>query len=263
METKKLLIYIFLLSFTIGGCFSSVEVSSEVVELSFSDTLSFEEIKKLDGKKVSIVGFMSTTSPLDGSYIYLQNMPYQSCPFCVPNTNVLANTIAVYAPKGQSFKFTDLPVKVTGKLIVEDITDQLGYFYNYRIVDADIERANVQSLSREIRIYTELVEKGFVDLFIDILEKVDRAVGHHRYNIDRGELETIDIERFSEIEEMFIGLNKDDYRDILDVIDQLKNIAEKVNGFIEEENWGELILLSRSLEDIFVGFLNWLTKPSF
>jgi hypothetical protein len=62
---------------------------------------------------------------------------------------------------------------------------------------------------------------------------------------------------------MFIGLNKDDYRDILDVIDQLKNIAEKVNGFIEEENWGELILLSRSLEDIFVGFLNWLTKPSF
>ncbi|SHK29015.1 hypothetical protein SAMN02745227_01978 [Anaerobranca californiensis DSM 14826] len=265
MKIKKLLlfVFIFLLSFNVGGCSTSKGVSGEVIELSFADTISFDQIKKLDGKTVRIIGFMSTTSPLDGSYFYLQNMPYQSCPFCVPNTNVLANTIAVYAPKGQKFSFTDLPIKVTGRIKVEDVFDQLGYFYNYRIVDAQIERANPQSLNREIRIYTELVEKGFVDAFIDILEKVDRAVRHHLYSIDKGELERIELEKFEQLHQMFIGLNIDDYQDIIEVIDKLEDITKKVNRYIEEGNWGELNLLSKSLEEVFDGFLIWLTKPSF
>ena len=65
--------------------------------LSFSQAQSVEEMEKLDGKTVSIIGYMSTLSPISGAFMYLMNLPYQSCPFCVPNTTQLANTMAVYA----------------------------------------------------------------------------------------------------------------------------------------------------------------------
>ena len=68
--------------------------------LSFSQANSVEAMQKLDGKQVNIIGYMSTLSPINGSFMYLMNLPYQSCPFCVPNTTQLSNTMAVYAKTG-------------------------------------------------------------------------------------------------------------------------------------------------------------------
>ena len=34
------------------------------------------------------------------SFMFLMNLPYQSCPFCVPNTSQLSNTMEVYPKKG-------------------------------------------------------------------------------------------------------------------------------------------------------------------
>ena len=84
--------------------------------LSFSQANSVEAMQKLDGKQVNIIGYMSTLSPINGSFMYLMNLPYQSCPFCVPNTTQLSNTMAVYAKSGDSFEFTDRAIKVTGTL---------------------------------------------------------------------------------------------------------------------------------------------------
>ena len=84
-----LLICIALLATGCGGR----EASTEATKLSFADSASLDALKALDGKPVTITGYMATLSPLSGEYIYLMNMPYQSCPFCVPNTTQLANTI--------------------------------------------------------------------------------------------------------------------------------------------------------------------------
>jgi hypothetical protein len=62
----------------------------EVYEISFSEANSLEDMKNHDGNRVSIMGYMSTLSPVDGSFIYLMNMPYQSCPYCIPNTTTLS-----------------------------------------------------------------------------------------------------------------------------------------------------------------------------
>ena len=89
--------------------------NKEVIKLSFKDQTSITTIKKLEGKQVTITGYMAVQSPLDGSYAYLMNLPYQSCPFCVPNTTSLNNTIAVYAKSGSKIDFTDGPVVATRK----------------------------------------------------------------------------------------------------------------------------------------------------
>ena len=100
----------------LAGCSGAAPGEEGATALKFTDAVSLETLTALDGKTVSIVGYMATLSPLSGKFLYLMNMPYQSCPFCVPNTTQLANTMAVYAPEGQTFGYTDQAIRVTGTL---------------------------------------------------------------------------------------------------------------------------------------------------
>ena len=136
--------------------------SAEAAKLSFAESASLETLQKLDGKPVTLTGYMATLSPLSGDYIYLMNLPYQSCPFCVPNTQQLANTMAVYAAKGSTFDYTDRPVRITGRLELGDFTDEYGYAYNYRIVDAKYETVDLSEVSSDYALYQSLAEDGVI-----------------------------------------------------------------------------------------------------
>ena len=135
---------------------------TQAQKLSFAESASIETLTSLDGKTVTLTGYMATLSPLSGEYIYLMNLPYQSCPFCVPNTQQLANTMAVYAPKGATFDYTDRPVRITGRLELGDFADEYGYTYNYRIVDAKYEAVDLSSVSAEYAMYQSLAEDGVI-----------------------------------------------------------------------------------------------------
>ena len=144
------------------GCGSTKASSTEVTKLSFADSASLDTLKALDGKPVTITGYMATLSPLSGEYIYLMNMPYQSCPFCVPNTNQLSNTMAVYASSGSKFEFTDRPVQISGTMRVQDKVDDYGYSYNYYIDDASYVAVDLSSVSQEYALYQSLAEDGVI-----------------------------------------------------------------------------------------------------
>lgn len=132
-------------------------------ELRFSDAVEYSAIEALDGQRVRITGYIATLSPLDGSYIYLLNMPYQSCPFCLPNTDQLTNTMAVYAPAGRSFSYTQQAVEVTGTLETGDFSDDFGYTYNYRIVDASIAEVDLSQVSEEYALWKSIAADGVVE----------------------------------------------------------------------------------------------------
>ena len=137
------------LALCLTGCGSKKESSNTPTALRFSDAVSFERIQELDGQQVSIIGYMATMSPISGKYMYLMNMPYQSCPFCLPNTSQLSNTMAVYAPEGKNFEYTDQALRITGTMVVEDMVDEFGYAYNYRIADAAYEVVDLSTISVE------------------------------------------------------------------------------------------------------------------
>ena len=69
-----------------------------VTKLSFKAASGYDYLKTLDGTAVTISGYMATSSPVDGSFMFLMNLPYQSCPFCVPNTSQLSNTMRTIRP---------------------------------------------------------------------------------------------------------------------------------------------------------------------
>ena len=148
------------LALALTACGGKSAASAEVTKLNFSDAM--EDLRNLDGKTVTLTGYMATLSPMSGEYIYLMNMPYQSCPFCIPNTTQLANTIAVYAASGSSFEYTDRPVKIVGKMEIGDYTDEYGYQYSYRIADASCEVVDLSDVSADYALYQSLAEDGVI-----------------------------------------------------------------------------------------------------
>jgi hypothetical protein len=140
----------------------------EGVKLSFKAASSYEDLKSLDGQLVSINGYMATSSPVDGGYLFLMNLPYQSCPFCVPNTSQLSNTMAVYAREGDSFDYTGQAIKVTGTLEVaqqedEPFTDKYGYTFNFRIVDATYSVLTDEELTADMAAWQKIADSGLMD----------------------------------------------------------------------------------------------------
>ncbi len=141
--------------------------------LSFSQANSVEAMKKLDGKQVNIIGYMSTLSPINGSFMYLMNLPYQSCPFCVPNTTQLSNTMAVYAKSGDSFEFTDRAIKVTGTLEFGDYTDEYGYEYGYRIKDATYTEVDTSEMSDKMKLWQQLASTEVINDVYNMYEYIN------------------------------------------------------------------------------------------
>lgn len=140
----------------------------QIAKLSFKAASSYEELKTLNGQTVSINGYMATSSPVDGGYLFLMNLPYQSCPFCVPNTSQLSNTMAVYAKDGESFEYTGQAIKVTGKLVVaeneaEPFTDKYGYSFNFKIVDASYSILTDEELTADMAAWQKIADSGLMD----------------------------------------------------------------------------------------------------
>ena len=164
--TKRILCLFFavLSLFLMFGCDTNTE---DAIKLSFKSASTYDYLKSIDGKTVTINGYMATSSPVDGSFMFLMNLPYQSCPFCVPNTSQLSNTMEVYPKKGDSFPYTTQAIKVTGKLEVapsenEFFTDKYGYEFNFKIVDADYTILKSDEISSDIALWQEVAESDLV-----------------------------------------------------------------------------------------------------
>ncbi len=259
----KKLALLLIIMFTMIGCSNSLakDVSGEMEEIKFKDMTYVSELEKLDGQVVTITGFMAQSSPLDGSIIYVMNMPYQSCVFCVPNTNQLMNTLAVYPKKIGSVEFTDLPVKVTGTLVFEDTTDEMGYSYSYKLIDAKVTLADVEYLEDTVRIYTELVNQGFTTEFMNALLKIYNAVNYSENGESLDNLEILDGESLNNIDKMFNNLNSSDYEDILATIEKVKLLNNKVNEDIKNKNNENFADYGNEIDILFNEFYDWILKP--
>lgn len=170
---KLLLLIVCLI--TIVGCKKTPDNTDDdgIHMLSFSQTQSVDELEKLDGKEVVIIGYMSTLSPISGKFMYLMNLPYQSCPFCVPNTTQLANTIAVYAKSSKGFEFTDRAIQVTGILEFGDFTDDYEYVYNYRIVSATYKILDTEDMDPKLKLWQQLASTDVISEVFNMYEYIN------------------------------------------------------------------------------------------
>lgn len=158
----KRILSLILICLMICPLFAACNGEGSAQLLSFAQAQSVEEMEKLDGKRVTIIGYMSTLSPVSGKFMYLMNLPYQSCPFCIPNTTQLSNTIAVYAKSKDGFEFTDRAIRVTGILDFDNYTDEFGYEYSYRIKDATYTVLDTLDMPEELRLWQQLASTDVI-----------------------------------------------------------------------------------------------------
>ena len=192
MKTKVLKILSFLLVFVIclsgfTGCKNKKD--EDVIKLSFKSAATYEYLKSIDGRRVSINGYMATSSPVDGSFMFLMNLPYQSCPFCVPNTSQLSNTLEVYPKKGDSFDYTTQAIKIVGTLVVapsedEFFTDEYGYQFNFKIVDADYTILRADEISADLALWQRVAESGIVSEIYSMYDYVNFLCAWNTYYVD-------------------------------------------------------------------------------
>ena len=163
--------------------------NGEYTKLSFKSTLSYDYLKTLDGKKVTINGYIATSSPVDGSFIFLMNMPYQSCPFCVPNTTELSNTVEVYPKSGKKLSYTASAVSVKGTLMVAPsvdkfFTDRYGYQFNFKIVDAEYEVLSSEEMGANFAVWEKFSQSGVIDEIYKMYDYVDFVCKWNEYFMD-------------------------------------------------------------------------------
>ncbi len=161
------LLLVFSLSLGLIGCGGNSEDEKDAVKISFASAAGYDYLKTLNGKKVTINGYMATSSPVDGSFFFLMNLPYQNCPFCIPNTTQLSNTMEIYPKKGNSFDYTTQAIKVVGTLLVSEsedkpFTDMYGYEFNFKIVDATYSIINDSELSENMALWQKIAESDVV-----------------------------------------------------------------------------------------------------
>ena len=172
--------------FAIASC--GDDDDSDYTNLTFKSALSYDYLKELEDEKVSINGYLATSSPVDGSFIFLMNMPYQSCPFCVPNTTELSNTIEVYPKSGEKFSYTASAVKVKGTLAVapegEPFTDPYGYTFSFKIVDATYEVLKSEDMGNNFGVWEKFSQSGVIDELYKMYDYVDFVCKWNEYFVN-------------------------------------------------------------------------------
>lgn len=161
----------------------------DAIKLSFKAASGYDYLKSINGKTVTISGYMATSSPVDGSFMFLMNLPYQSCPFCVPNTSELSNTMEVYPKKGDSFDYTSQAIKVVGTLVVapskdEPFTDDYGYTFSFKIVDATYTVIKAEELSADMALWQKIAESDVVNDIYKMYDYVNFLCAWNTYFVN-------------------------------------------------------------------------------
>lgn len=179
-----------LMMVSLFGCGSETDTAG-CEELSFKTTQKYDELKKLDGTKVYIYGYMCSTSPADGSYMYLMNLPDQSCPFCLPNTSQLSNTIAVYPKKGKKIQWnsSSTPIVVVGTLSVseseeEPFTDNYGYTFCFKIVDAAYREMEDSEVTDQMKAMKKIASSGIMTSINNMFNYLDFVCNWPNYYVN-------------------------------------------------------------------------------
>ena len=108
----------------------------------YQDDLSFSNTaKQLNGKTVSIQGFMAPHLKVESDFFVLSNTPVETCPFCASEDEWVNTIIFVRMKKRQeAVKPGDL-IQVVGRLEIGPQADAAtGFVIRVRLVDASFQR---------------------------------------------------------------------------------------------------------------------------
>ena len=268
MKKKVIIIgVIIILSIIIGviGTLIFININQETYTIKFKNLVALEELEKYENKKVQAIGFLSPISPVDGTFAYLMNMPFQTCPYCVVDDERITNTLAVFAEDGKKIEYTESVVMVVGKLKLEEYTDEFGYKYNVRLVDAHVEEITSEEIEEKIQIFNQLADKEILGVMLNNLNELDINIYYDAYTKRYGEsftsVETrkiINPESISNAITALRELNRTEYDSLLNLAIKMEALIKNTNDLIEKGQYDTLADYTQELNDCFGEMSTWM-----
>lgn len=234
----------------------------KVNDISFSQLNSMEDIQKLNGKKVRILGYMSPASPYNSSCTYITDKPYSTEVF----QEEKYNTMAVYSKDNKVIDYSNHPVYITGDLVVGEITDEQENSYKYRIQNAQIENAKLDQVEGLVKKYLILAQDNVLNDLNTLFGQVDMFIYFEEYKeleyMKEENLSSIDIERINTLIQVVNNYNDTTYNTIKNVLEELKSIAQDLNKLLEDKEYNKFIEQKEKFEDIYYEFYYYIGEFS-
>ena len=154
------------------------EQNSEYTIIKFSDMYETKGniknvstmLKNLNGKKVQIKGYPAVQSPLDESFVYLNNQPFVTCPFCTIGDVTKLEVIPIFMANKSKIKYTENALNVYGKLEVASKVDSEGYTTQFRIYADKVEEVQDTGDNKKINEYYAALSQGGMIFDIQTLQ---------------------------------------------------------------------------------------------
>jgi hypothetical protein len=232
-------------------------------KLSFSSS-SLKDVLTLNNQKVTITGYMSTLTPLDGKLCYLVNLPLQNCPFCAQNSNELSTTMAVQFKKPVQ-DIVEEPIKVVGTLVTGDFSDDYGYQYSYKIIDATYEIVDEGSLPEGYSVYYTLSTNNDIYNLYAMMNYIDTYAYYEYYDLTAETVmksPAIDLEKYNYTETLtrVESYNSEDYKEFINMLKECKSLETEINGKLEKGTATSLRMLQPKVDTLYNNFSSFITK---
>lgn len=264
-----ILLTLVIMSVLVGCGSSSLRPNEEgIYEISFNKGLTKTEMNELDGKEIEITGFYSisdynfATFQNNGDLAYIMSDPYHFCLYCTEDApHSFSNTLAMYKAEGMEFEFTDLPITVRGKFKVEETDDMYGNHYNYMITDVVVKETDESKIINEVKIYTDIVNKGFLNPFNEYMNQIAYLTDFNSLGLATSQLEKIDMDLVEDLKVILENGSNKDYKDIYEVVIEAESLGLELNKLFEEKAYNIMPTKKSNALEIYDKFHKWLTKP--
>ena len=273
MKNKWLIIMCLLLfCLILAGCTNDEKVVSNEYkgeskvegsfQIRFKDLVELKTLEKYDGKTVTAVGYLSPIMGYDNSFGYLMNLPYQTCPYCIPDDTRITNTIAIFAPSGKKIEATEAAVVVTGTLKLGEYTDDYGYEYSYRIVDATLKKADTESVGNKVALYNDVADKKILSTLLENLYILDDDVFCKEYKMQglNIKIQKVDVSVFDSVIKSIDELGSEDLSILKKTAEDAKKIGNEINKIIDSQDIEKLKDYQERMNECFDNINSWILE---
>lgn len=116
------------------------------------------------GETISICGYMSVASPMDGTYAYIMDQPLSGYPMSNYKEDMVTDTVVIYPKPGSIFVFTEKCIRVTGVITLSDSLP-----YNWYLADCSYEAIEPNDAIRQFNAAVDNGSLGILDTWLSAI----------------------------------------------------------------------------------------------
>lgn len=216
--------------------------------------LSTNELMEYKNKWVTFTGYLSLWSTSDLKTGYVLDVPVQKGPPIDEDAFIMGG-IAINTQ--QTLLYTDMPIKVTGKLVFGNFQDENGLKYGCKVTNASVQIVSKSDLPKNLKSAERILENKHLDIITNALYVLEYYIFSEENEISEDELSVkIDFYDYNKIKKDLNNSLNDTEKSILTITENINILIDGVNKMIENNEFDKFISFEEEYKQITQEFDN-------